>query len=174
MDELHIGKLIADDAPQVFVDSKQTDSLQVRQYIEESCARFLSGREHMVQQILNLLLLKLVYGHERRRRVEQHSYTMCVGSRQVDGLQRFAEIGSHRDAALYDVWFVDYGLLLTRHVEQGKGERILSDTYGHFPFVHHLAFITLAIQTANSATAIRARMIFVSLLLNCITVCKGR
>ena len=174
LDELRVAKLVADDAPQVFVDSKQTDGLQVWQHIEEDRARFLSGREHMVQQSLHLLFLELVYGYECRRRVEQHLHTMRVGIRQVDGLQCLTEIGSHRDTTLHDVRLVDDGLFLARHVEQGKGKRALPDAYGHFPLVHHLAFITLATQTANSATAIRARMIFVSLLFICIIACKGR
>ena len=172
LDMLHMVKLVVDHVVQIFVDGKETDGLLVGQHVITHDVLFLSSGEGMVEECLDIFLLKLLDRHQHLRGVQQHVGTVDGSIDQEVALEGLAQIDSHRDTGFHDVRLIDDGLHRVRGVEQGEGEAVSPDAYGDFPFVHHLALITLATQTANSPAAITASMILISRLLLCISAAK--
>jgi steroid 5-alpha reductase family enzyme len=63
--------------------------------------------------------------------------------------------------------------LIVGEVGHRKRERVSSDANDHLSLIHYRALVMLATQRANSPAAMMASMILMSLLLICISGCKG-
>ena len=64
LDILHMVELVIDDVVQVFVDGKEADGLQVRQHVMAHDALFMSSGEGMIEERLDIFLLKLLDRHQ--------------------------------------------------------------------------------------------------------------
>ena len=172
LDEDHIFELVAEHASEILVDGKDTDALQVGQDVVEDGALFLAGREGVVEDRGNGFLLELFYGNEHGWCVDEHLGPTGVDGHQVGRLEGLAEVGSHRDAALDDIGFVEVGPLRIGEVGHRKREGVPPDAYNHLSLVHYRALVMLATQRTNSPTAITASMMLISRLLICISAAK--
>ena len=167
LDELHLTEAVGQHAMEIFVDGKETDGFQLRQYVIENDTFCGARGEGMVEEHFHVFFLELFDGHEHGRRIYQYLQTFILWRRDLEGL---AQIGCHGDAALHDIGLIIQRALLVGSVERREGKRVLSDAYDHLFLSHHSHI--LATHMANSPAAIRARRIFVCLSLSLITGCK--
>ena len=167
LDELHLTEAVGEHTMEIFVDGKETDGLQVRQYVKENDTFRWARGKGMVEKHFHIFFLELFDGHKHGRCIYQHLQALIA---RRGGLEGLTQIGCHGDAALDDIGFINQRALLVRSVERREGKRVLSNAYDHLFLFHHSHI--LATHMANSPAAIRARRIFVCLSLSLITGCK--
>ena len=141
MYELCILIVVVDHHVQVLVDGEDANSLQVGQHVEEHALQFLTWRESVVVQVVDVFFLKLLDGHEHGKSVQQHLYPSCGNGCEIGSLEGLAQVGGHRYAALHNVGLVNERPVLIRRVEHRKREGVPPDTYDHLLVLYllHLA-----------------------------------
>ena len=127
----------------------------------------------MVEDRYDRILFELFDGYEHGGGVDEHLCPAGVNGHQVGSLEGLPQIGCHRNAAFYSIGLMYIRPLIVGEVGHRKRERVSSDANDHLSLIHYRALVMLATQRANSPAAMMASMILMSLLLICISGCKG-
>ncbi len=134
MDDLHIIEMVVEHRQEVFVDAEDADGIQCGEHVVTDHILFVSG-EGMQIECGGIGFLELLYGYHQHGGVDQYA-----GSGQVDGsgvgLEGFAEVGDHRNAAFHNVGLMQYGLFCIRRIRHRKRQRVVAHTYCQLLAVH--------------------------------------